>query len=68
MVIDSNNQTLKREKKHRESVCKLYHSTLSRFSISLSLLLNFSKDGLKLGSSFQHFVIKSYLKGRQKKI
>ena len=67
MVIDSNNQTLKGKKEHRESVCKLYHSTLCWFSISLSLFLNFSKDGLKLGSSFQHFVIKSYLKGRPKK-
>ena len=67
MVVDSNNQSLKRERK-TQSLYKLYNSTLCRFSISLSLFLNFSKDGLKLGSSFQHFVIKLYLKGRQKKV
>ena len=51
-----------RKKKKRESLCKLFSSTLCWFSISLSLFLNFSKDGLKLGSSLQHFVIISYLK------
>ena len=40
--------------KEKKSLCKLYNSTLCWFSISLSLFLNFSKDGLKLGSSFQH--------------
>ena len=66
MVIDSINQNFEKEKK--VSLCKLCNSTLCWFSISLSLFLNFSKDGLKLGSSFQHFVIMSYLKGRPKKI
>ena len=56
----------KENKEHKESLCKIFYSTLCRFSISLSLFLNFSKDGLKLGSSFQHFVIMSYLKGRPK--
>ena len=48
--------------RERESPCQLFNSTLCWFSISLSLFLNFSKDGLKLGSSLQHFVIISYLK------
>ena len=45
-----------------ESLRKLFNSTLCWFSISLSLFLNSSKDGLKLGSSLQHFVIISCLK------
>ena len=53
MVVDSNNQTLERNK-NRESLCKTYNSTLCWFSISLGSFLKFLKDGLKLGSSFQH--------------
>ena len=52
--------------KHKETRCRILNSTLCRFPISFSLFLNFSKDGLKLGSSFQHFVIMSYLKERAK--
>ena len=37
------------------------------FSICLSSFLRFSKDGLKLGSLFQQFVIKSYLKHKEVK-
>ena len=62
MAIDSNVQIFKRKKNGRESLGKLFNSTLCWFSISLSLFLNFSKYGLKLGSSLQHFVIISYLK------
>ena len=64
MEIDSNVQILKRKNmgRERESPCQLFNSTLCWFSISLSLFLNFSKDGLKLGSSLQHFAIISYLK------
>ena len=56
---------LQKKKKlgERESLFgKLFNSTLCWFSISLSLYLNSSKDGLKLGSSLQHFFIISYLK------
>ena len=64
MAIDSNVQIFKRKKigRERESLWKLFNSTLCWFSISLSLFLNSSKDGLKLGSSLQHFFIISYLK------
>ena len=65
MVTDSNNQTFKRKK--IVSLCKLYNSTLCWFSISLSSFLKFLKDGLTLGSSFQHFVIMPYLKRTSKK-
>ena len=63
MAIDSNVQIFKKKiGRERESLCKLFNSTLCWFSISLSLFLNFSKDGLKLGSSLQQSVIISYLK------
>ena len=52
----------KKKNWERESLWKPFNSTLCWFSISLSLFLNFSKDGLKLGSALQHFVIISYLK------
>ena len=65
MAIDSKVQIFQRKKLGEgESLRKLLNSmsTMYWFSISLSLFLNFSNDGLKLGSSFQHFVITSYLK------
>ena len=37
------------------------------FPFFLSSFLRFSKDGLKLGSSFQQFVIISYLKHKEVK-
>ena len=66
MVADQQSNFEKKKKK-RESLCKIYNSTLCWSSISLSSFLKYLKDGLKLGSSFQHFFIMSYLKGRQKK-
>ena len=66
-MVDSNNPNFmsKKEKlgENRESLS--INSTLCWFSISFSLFLKFSKDGLKLGSSFQQFVIMSYLKDKQ---
>ena len=47
--------------KFRNSLWKIYNSTLWWSSISFSVFLISSKDGLKLGSCFQQFVIKSYL-------
>lgn len=47
--------------KFRNSLWKIYNSTLWWSSISFSVFLISSKDGLKLGLCFQQFVIKSYL-------